>query len=120
MLRSATEQLRVMESLCRDPGHVDNLQRIGVEGGLFFASPPIETAMLRISMAAMVLLVVSFSLEDDLDSKLHVKGLARTDSGSAIEVADGIVHQTKATEVRICSRKTLPSNLIRRASTGRH
>ena len=43
-------------------------------------------------------------LEDDLDSQLHIKLLTRAKSGSAVEVADSITHQT---ESRACSANTV-------------
>ena len=36
------------------------------------------------------------SLEDDLHCELHVELLARAKAGSAVEVADGVTHQTES------------------------
>src|SRR5215472_7625524 len=43
-------------------------------------------------------------LKDDLNSQLHVEGFAGTDSGSAVEVSAGVVHQAESTEIRVSNR----------------
>src|SRR5260370_6578649 len=59
-------------------------------------------------------------LKDDLDSELQVEGLAGTDAGSAVEVADGIVHQAESTVVLVGKRGTSPGDGICGAWTCGH
>src|SRR5215469_1639080 len=50
----------------------------------------------------------TYWLEDDLNSQLHVEGLAGSDSGSTVEVPDGVVHQANPLKFVSVTGRHLP------------
>src|SRR5215471_8480431 len=56
-------------------------------------------------------------LEDDLNSQLHVEGLAGSDSGSTVEVSYGVADQAESTEIRGSNRLASAGGASRHART---